>query len=124
LNKNQTTEKPTKSIANKGLNVQESAGMMNKSDFREPSSEFEMKERSVHNQPTEKSAASPIGPGQFITNIIMSGQSGHRQPVSSHISINNSDENLPWIPLGGENLVKKEESNLEFIKVKCIVNDL
>ncbi len=103
-----------KSVANKGLNAQDSAGVMSNSDYKEPLGEFEMKERAAYSRFPEKSAATPtIGPGQFITNIIMAGQSSHRQPTSSHISINNSDDNLPWIPLGGEHVVKKEDSKLD-----------
>lgn len=96
----------------KGSNVQDIVGAMYNSDGSH-ANEFELKERRKK-QDTLVNTPS-IGPGQFITNVIVAGARSNRSSQnapqnSTHIGINNSDdlENLPWMLLHGEYIIKKE----------------
>lgn len=71
-----------------------------------------MRERSNIDQ--ARTATTPtIAPGQFSTNVLLSGAVRNRNPTNGtnhHTQNAACIDNLPWILLNGEQIMRKDES--------------
>lgn len=83
-----------------------------KNNIKNTNSDFEMKDRNSIEQ-TRDATTPTIAPGQFSTNVLLSGAVRNRSTnITSNHQKNNvaCDENLPWILLSGEQIIRKDES--------------